>query len=414
VINGEGTIHHSAQGALFWLLLVAWATSSPSDRALDALAKTPDLLANLQADHAALVRSDVLRSFAFVAIAAALIWFYLRGALKASLMVGAIALFALADQWMVCSRTISAEKYAVKRSTLAPPAEEEYDTQLKQDPDPDFRVLDLARGSLTGNATTSYFHKSMSGYSAAKLQRYQDVIDTFLNQDISKNLHIVGMLNGKYIVTQQGKVIPNPEVCGNAWFVRTFNVVPSVDAELDALHTLKPKEDAVLQSAAATTLQGLNIEYDSANTIRLTKYHPDKMEYEYSAKTEQLALFSEVYYPPAKGWKTYINGQPAPDFIKADYLLRAMRLPAGQNVKLEMRFEPRSWYVGENVSLVASALALLLFFGGLFWWFRRHGLEDPNRLTDMARTTIATPRPPVVRSTPTPPAKAKVPPKGKK
>ncbi len=403
-----------AAGTTLLLLLVAWATSGPSDRALDALAKTPDLLANLQADHAALVRGDVLRSFAFVAIAAALVWFYLQGTLKAGLMVGALALFALADQWMVCSRTISAEKYEAKRSVLAPPAETDYDKQIKQDPDPAYRVLDLSRGSLTGNATTSYFHKSMSGYSAAKLQRYQDVIDSFLNKDISKNLHVVGMLNGKYIVSPQGQVVTNPEVCGNAWFVKSFSVVPSADAELSALHSLQPKESAIMQAASAETLQGLNIEFDSTNTIKLTKYHPDKMEYEYSAKTEQLALFSEIYYPPAKGWKTYINGQPATDFIKADYLLRAMRLPAGQNMKLEMRFEPRSWYVGENVSFAASALALLMFFGGLFWWFRRHPLEDPNRLTDMERRTVATPRPPTPRTPPPPPAKGKVPPKGKR
>ncbi len=402
-----------AAGTTALLLLIAWATSGPSERALDALASTPDLLANLRSDHAALVRSDVLRSFAFVAVAAALIWFYLRGTLKAGLMVGALAALALADQWMVCGRTISTEKYEAKRSALAPPAETDYDKQIKKDPDPHYRVLDLSRGSLTGNATASYFHKSMSGYSAAKLQRYQDVIDSFLNQDIGKNLHVVGMFNGKYIITPKGEVVPNLEACGNAWFVRQFNILPSADAELSVLHTLKPKESATVQAGYEGTLQGLNIAFDSANTIRLTKYHPDKMEYEYSAKTEQLALFSEIYYPPAKGWKTYINGQPAPDFIKADYLLRAMRLPAGQNVKLEMRFEPRSWYVGESVSLVASALTLLLFFGGLFWWFRRHSLEDPNRLTDIERETVVAPRPPL-RTTPTLPVKGKVPPKGKR
>lgn len=402
-----------ASGATALLLLIAWGTSAPSEQALDALAKTPDLLANLKTDHAALVRGDVLRSFAFVAIAAALIWFYLQGALKAGLMVGALALFALADQWMVCSRTISSERYEAKRSALAPPEETDFDKKIKMDPDPAYRVLDLARGSLTGNATASYFHKSMSGYSAAKLQRYQDVIDSFLNKDVGKNLHIVGMLNGKYLITPQGEVITNPEVAGNAWFVRNFATVPTEDAELSALHTLKPKESAVLHATFAEPLQGLNIEFDSSNTIKLTKYHPDKMEYEYSAKTEQLALFSEVYYPPAKGWKTYINGQPAADFTKADYLLRAMRLPAGQNMKLEMRFEPRSWYVGEDVSFAASALAILLFLGGLFWWFRRHSLEDPNRLTDMERQTVVTTRP-TVRTPPVPPAKGKVPPRGKK
>lgn len=414
VLSRKKQAFYIAAGTTALLLLIAWATSGPSAAALQALANTPDLLANLRADHAATVRGDVLRSFGFVAIAAVLLWFYLQGKLKAGLLVGALALFALADQWLVCSRTISAEKYEAKRSTMAPPAEAEYDQQIKQDADPHYRVLDLARGSLTGNATASYFHKSMSGYSAAKLQRYQDVIDSFLNKDVGKNLHIVGMFNGKYLVSPQGEVVPNPEACGNAWFVRSFDVAPSADAELTALHTLQPKTTAVVQSTYAGSLQGLNIQFDSANSIRLTKYHPDKMEYEYTAKTEQLALFSEIYYPPAKGWKTYINGQPAPDFIKANYLLRAMRLPAGQQMKLEMRFEPRSWYLGETVSLVASALTILLFLGGLFWWFRRHGLEDPNRLTDIERKAPITPSRPPARTAPAPPVKGKVPPKGKR
>jgi hypothetical protein len=128
------------------------------------------------------------------------------------------------------------------------------------------------------------------------------------------------------------------------------------------------------------------------------------MEYEYSAATEQLALFSEMWYPPAKGWKCYLNGQPAPDFIKSDYLLRAMRLPAGQNQKLEMRFEPRSFYLGETISMIASVLTLLLFFGGLFLWFRKHPLDDPNRLADVEPEKKS--EKPTRVSTPPPAAKA--------
>ena len=124
------------------------------------------------------------------------------------------------------------------------------------------------------------------------------------------------------------------------------------------------------------------------------------MEYEYSAKTEQLAVFSEIYYPAEKGWKCYLNGQPAPDFIKANYLLRAMRLPAGQNMKLEMRFEPRSFYLGEKISMAASLLALLLFFGGWFLWFRRHSLSDPNRLADNEPAAPAKPARPVAPAKP--------------
>ncbi len=378
---------------LLTLLAIVFAPDAgPND---SALAQNADLLNALQKDRSALVRGDAFRTIGFVLAAAALIWFYLQGRLNAAFMVISVAVLSLADHWMICTRTISSDKYENKRAAIAPPQEQAFDQQIKKDPDPDYRVLDLSRGGIAGNATTSYFHKSLSGYHAAKLQRYQEVVDSFLGKDLGDNLHIVGMLNGKYIVGQKGEVIPNTLACGNAWFVKHFDVVPTAEAEMNALHNLNPKDSAVVQQSFATSLQGLVIQADSSNSIRLSKYHPDKMEYEYSAKTEQLAVFSEIYYPAEKGWKCYLNGQPAPDFFKVNYLLRGMRLPAGQNVKLEMRFEPRSFYLGEKISMAASLVALLLFFGGLFLWFRRHTLSDPNRLADNEAPAAVKPTKPV-------------------
>lgn len=371
-----------ATGATVLLTLMAFVCAPDAGPNDNALAQLPDLMSALQKDRASLLRGDVFRSLGFILAAAGLTWLYLQGKMKAGLTVILVALLSLADHWLVCARTISSDKYESKRAATAAPQPEAFDLKIKQDTDPDYRVLDLSRGGIPFNATTSYFHKSLSGYHAAKLQRFQEVVDTFLTKDIASNLHIVGMLNGKYIISQKGDVIPNPEVCGNAWFVKHFDVVPTADAELNALHKLNPKDTAVVQQAFAASLQGLQIQTDSSNFIRLSHYHPDKMEYEYSAKTEQLAVFSEIYYPAEKGWKCYLNGQPAPDFIKADYLLRAMRLPAGQNMKLEMRFEPKSYYLGEKIAMGASLLTLLLLVGGLFWFYRNGAVEDPNRLAD--------------------------------
>ena len=175
----------------------------------------------------------------------------------------------------------------------------------------------------------------------------------------------------------------NPYACGHAWFVKHYTVMPDADAELKALGNLNPKDSAVVVKDHAGALQNFVIQPDSAAQIRLSSYHPDKMAYTYSAATEQLAVFPEIYYPPSKGWKCFINDQPAPDFFKVNYVLRGMRLPAGQDMKLEMRFEPRSFFVGETVSKIASALILLLFIAGLVLWFKRHALDDPNRLQDM-------------------------------
>jgi len=297
---------------------------------------------------------------------------------------------------MVCNRTLDFSDYENKRQALAPPTEDIIDQQIKQDKDLHYRVLDYARGKMTGNWTTSYFHKSLSGYHAAKLQRYQDVVEKYFGDVYPENerfipgiLQMAGLFNVKYLIKPTGEVVPNTAALGNAWFVKGWKIAPNGDEELDALARLNFRDSAVVQQSFASALEGLNIQPDSNASIRLTAYHPDKMEYEYSASTEQLALFSEMWYPPAKGWKCYLNGQPAPDFIKADYLIRAMRLPAGQNQKLEMRFEPRSFYLGETISMAASVLALLLFFGGLFFWYRRHALDDPNRLADIAKPAKA-------------------------
>jgi hypothetical protein len=398
-----------ALGATALLFLVAKICAPDVGKNDEMLAQAPDLLSALKNDRASLWRNDALRSIGFILAASALIWFYLKGTLKASLTVGAIALLALTDHWFVCNRTLESSNYVDKKEGTAPPKEETFDLQIKQDKDLHYRVLDYARGRMTGNWDASYFHKSLSGYHAAKLQRYQDVVEKYFGdvppQDerlLPGILQLAGIFNVKYLIKPTGQVVPNAAALGNAWFVKGWKTAANGDDELDALGRLNFRDTAVVQqSFASSALGGLNIQPDSNATIRLTAYHPDKMEYEYSAATEQLALFSEMWYPPAKGWKCYLNGQEVPGFIKADYLIRAMRLPAGQNQKLEMRFEPRSFYLGETISMAASALALLLFFGGLFFWFRRHPLGDPNQLADIEPEKKEKP----ARATPAVPAK---------
>lgn len=348
----------------------------------------PQLLALLNEDRASIARSDAFRSLGFIALAAAVLWFALQGRLKSWIAVSAIAIAALADHWTVCTRTITSNNFETKRAALAAPEESAADKQIKADKDPHYRVLDLSRGAIATNWTPSYFHKSLSGYHAAKLQRYQEVIDTFLGERIGQSLGIVGMLNGKYIISPKGDVIPNTQACGNAWFVKHVDIVPDAETEFRAIGTLNTKDSAVVQQKYAAQLQGFNLQYDSTATIKLTAYHPEKLEYEYSAQTDQIAMFSEMYYPPEKGWKTYIDGQPAADIFKANYLIRGMRLPAGQKRKLEMRFEPKCYYQGENIARAASILAMLFFFGGLFFRFRQGGAVAPaEQLSDIEPET---------------------------
>lgn len=386
-LMSAGIAREAKQKALLWsagltavLCLSAFVLhneSGPYDGNLP-----PELLSALRQDRADLLRADALRSLTFVLVAAGLLWFYLRGALKAGLSAWMLVVLALADHWPITTRTLSWDKYERAGAELTMPKPEPFDLEIQKDPDTHYRVLDLSRGGITANAITSFFHKSLSGYHAAKLQRFQEVVDTFLAPHLSQSLHLVGMLNGKYLVTQERQVMRLPEACGNAWFVTRFTIVPNADAELQALRTLDPKVEAVVQEAYAAQIKGWTPVFDSTATIRLTRYHPDRMEYEYSASTDQLAVFSEIYYPPAKGWKCFINGQPAPDFFPANYLVRAMRLPAGQNMRLEMRFEPRSFYLGETLSYAASALLLLLLLLAIWQWRRSQPVLRSTPLAD--------------------------------
>ncbi len=390
-----------AAGIMTLLCIIAGfftAGAGPND---EELAKqNAELIPLLMEDRAAMARADAFRSFAFVAVAVALLWLSMRGTLKAALAVLLISGLALADQWMVCTRTISADNFEAKRSAMAAPPEGPADKQIKQDKDPHYRVLDLSRGDITTNWTPSYFHKSLSGYHAAKLQRYQEVIDTFFNgRSLSESIDLVGMLNGKYIINTKGEVMQNPTALGNAWFVKHFDIVPNADAEFNALHSLNPRDSAVIQEKHAAQLQGFQLQYDSTASIKLTQYHPDKLSYEYSAQTDQLALFSEIYYPAEKGWKCYLDGQPAADMFKANYLIRAAKLPAGQNRKFEMRFEPKTYYQGENIARIASILTLLLFAAGLFLRFRQGETEPALALADAVPPVSEKPAKAIVEKT---------------
>jgi hypothetical protein len=341
-----------------------------------------NVLDMVKADRASMLRSDAFKSLAFILISAGLVWAYLNGKIKAMIFTALLGLLVLGDTWTAAKRIIYADKYETKienpKERIATGADKQI---LDTEKDLHYRVLDLSRGNPFTSTEASYFHKSMGGYHAAKLMRYQDLIERYLNNP-GKNLHLVGMLNGKYIIQEQegkARVVPVQNALGNAWFVNKYRVVENGDAEMAALADLKPRTEAVIQKTYAAALEGLNSQADSTATIKLTSYHPDKMGYSYNTNSEQLAVFSEIFYPPSKGWNLYLDGTDKKvEIIKANFLLRAARLPAGSHT-LEMRFEPRSYYLGETLSLIASLLLLLGFIAGLYLYFKNNGLPDVNR-----------------------------------
>jgi hypothetical protein len=341
----------------------------------------PELAAMLQSDRLSLLRTDALRSLLIIALCFGILWAFLNGKLRAMPALALVALIAVADVWLVDSRILFAEKYEPAREANTPPPPTEADEIILQDPDLHFRVLDL-RGNPFTNANTSFYHKSLGGYHAAKLMRYQELIETYLSNP-GENTDILGMLNTKYIIQNREGVqlaIPTREGYGNAWFVQKLVAVADADAELAALKKITLRSDAVVQPDYLP--DGWLPEYDVqvGSFVRLDKYHPDTMTYTYSNPNEGFIVFSEIYYPPAKGWKMYLDGQPYEDFTKVNYLLRGLKVPPGENRKLEMIFHPESVYTGKKVALAGSLLGILLLLGGIFHTFRQGRWPDFVRL----------------------------------
>jgi hypothetical protein len=371
--------------------LIGMAGSVNGNR--DASLQQPELVNMLRADRSSLMKADGFRSLLLVLLTAGMIWAYLKNKVsKTWTIIAGIGILTVLDTWTIAKRILHDNKFEEPKVFTDEQKPTEADKQIMADKDPHFRVLDLRAGSPFTNAQTSAYHKSVGGYHPAKLMRYQELVEKYLNdfkQNVAvqnmPNMPIYGMLNTKYILMQgqngKDEVVPNAFAMGNAWFVKNIKVVDNGDAELNELSQVNLKETAVIQKSYLGVLQGFTPQSDSSDNIQLTSYHPDKMAYEYTAKTEQIVVFSETYYPEDKGWGLFLGNQRIP-LTKANYTLRAAKLPAGQNQKLEMRFEPKSFYQGETWSHFASAAVLLLFLGGLFQYFRQNGLSAAETLPE--------------------------------
>jgi hypothetical protein len=247
------------------------------------------------------------------------------------------------------------------------------DVAISRDTDPDFRVFDYSQFSAIKMDTYNpFFHKSISGYSAARLKRYDELMDNqLIKAQGQPNQAVLNMLNAKYIIlgdpkTNAATVQQNPMACGHAWFVKTIKPVTGADAEMQALSSFSPKDEAIVDGqykSEATVPPGV----DTAASIKLTSYNPDHLIYQTTSSTPQVAVFSEIYYD--KGWKMLIDGNEKP-YFRADYLLRAAAIPAGSH-KVEFIFHPASYYTGETVSTASSVLLVLLLAGTIYTGVRK-------------------------------------------
>ncbi len=324
------------------------------------------------ADRKAMLRTDALRSFVFISGGAALIWFSLKGKIKpAYALLGLVVLF-LVDQIPVDARYLGSSNFQTKRAAASSFAPSAADKEILSD-EGEFRVLNLTV-SVFNDASTSYYHQSIGGYSGAKMKRYQELIETGLTDDINslisslrtsttmeeaagvmQNLGILNMLNTRYIILDPGSApLYNRYASGNAWLVNGITLVENADAELQAVRTVNPKEVAVADRRFAEMIPVAATAASPGDTIYLTSYEPNLLIYRAELTSERVAIFSEIYYK--YGWKAFIDDIPA-DHFRANYVLRGMTLPAGSHT-ITFRFEPESYKIGNKVSLAGSILLL--------------------------------------------------------
>ncbi len=313
----------------------------------------------LQGQREIFLRQDLLRALGLVIAILAVLWLYIAEKINKTILIIAAAALLLFDIVSINQRYLDYSMYKGSTKKAGQFTPSPVDNQILQDQDPHYRVIDQT-GKSFRNSEASYFHKSVGGYNAAKLRRFQDLIDFHLNKGRTS---VYGMLNTKYIIKPgtngQKYVEKNNRAMGNAWFVNNIQYVDNDKNELLALSNFEPSSTAIVHTEFAKYLEGLSP--NTGGALRLTSYDPDELRYEYTSRTENLAVFSEMYYGPNKGWQAYIDDQPV-DHIRVNYALRALRVPAGSHT-IRFSFRPRSYYLGETISLIGSIVCgLILLF----------------------------------------------------
>ncbi|SEM77735.1 membrane protein YfhO [bacterium A37T11] len=317
-----------------------------------------ELVNALVKDRVDLARSDAFRSFLFVLIGFASVWFLYKGKLKPASAIWILIIFVLIDMWSVDRRFLNKNNFVEKSrlKDVSGSTPREVDNLIRMDKDPDYRVLDLTSNPFT-NASTSYFHLSIGGYHAAKLMRYQELVERQFTNSVNED--VLDMLNTRYVITSDNKnsqrIQKRSSAAGNAWFVDKVTFVKDNEEEMKAINSFDPNKEAFINQEFKSVLNDKRLGHPGNSSIHLVSYRPDNLKYEYSAPNDVMAVFSEIWYD--KGWKAFVDGKQIP-YVRANYVLRAAQLPGG-NHQVEFKFEPSSYYTGEKISLIASILLIL-------------------------------------------------------
>lgn len=337
----------------------------------------PEWLKNaLVSDRKGLLQGDAFRSLIFILLAAGTIVGFLFEKLRKGYAIIIIALLITADLWTAGKRYLNADRFerpsAIQRSFEPTKA----DSYILEDPSY-HRVLNLTVSTFNDNSTTSWFHKSIGGYHGAKLQRYQELIDSVIIdelvlfrdgqtleelQAVLDKTPVLSMLNTKYvIISPSHPPLINPNARGNAWFAEKVVMAGNANEELSALRSFASGGEAIVDVKFRDQITRSEYPVSMGDTIYLVSYEPNELVYRYSAEGEKLVTFSEIWYPA--GWKSFVDGRETPHF-RTNYVLRGMVVPAGDH-EIRFSFEPESFYTGNKVSLASSILFILVLAGYL-------------------------------------------------
>ena len=347
----------------------------------------PALQSNLRSVRESIFTADCWRSFWLITIGTLFLFLYRFKKLKAVYMVGAVAVLCLIDMWQVNKRYLNDGMFVERSVREQAQPMTQTDRQILQDKALDYRVLNLASNTFNENET-SYYHKSIGGYHAAKLRRYQELIDAYISPEMQKTMSaiakaggdmtkvngdsifpVLNMLNAKYfIVPLQGEQtvpIRNPYVYGNAWFVDKIAYVDNANAELDKLGTLDLRHEAVADTRFRSQLGEAKVQ-DSTSIVRLTAYEPNQLTYDVRSATGGIVVFSEIFYPE---WTATVDGKAA-ELGRVNYVLRALQVDKGHHTVV-LTFDPKSVKQTETVAYLSYGVLLLVVLLAVFYKKKR-------------------------------------------
>jgi len=377
---------------IFWLMPdMAGDFTTPNDKQITGAGYPADvttrIMSALYQDRADMLSSDALRSLFLILLAGGLVFLIVRGWMKPLYATLCIAFLGLVDLWQVDKRYLNKDNFQKSfwNEQFQPTAA---DQAILQNPGLNNRVLNL--NNPFNESKTSYYHKSIGGYSPVKIRRYQDLIENDLTteiQDVGNQLRtaqngevsftleflkqerILNMLNTKYIKANEeaNGVINNPYALGNAWFVKQVQLVKSPDQEMEATRTFDPATTALVDE---TKFKVSKTSFAAGGQAKLFEARGNLLKYNVENASDGLLVFSEIYY--AEGWKATIDGKDAP-IIRANYVLRAMEVPSGKH-EIVFKFEPHSFFIGNKISLFSSILVLGLLGFTTFWSIKKKEL----------------------------------------